>query len=60
MRKSNKKGKYAFDKLTSGRDDYDKKDNSNMKTDGAELGDSHFIYLFTYLFIYLLLFMFCL
>ena len=37
VRKSSKKGTYAFDKLTSGRDDYDKKENGNGKT-GAELG----------------------
>ena len=38
VRKSSKKGTYAFDKLTSGRDDYDKKENGNGKTEGAELG----------------------
>ena len=33
VRQANKKGKYAFDKLTAGRDDFDKKNIEKMETD---------------------------
>lgn len=43
MRQATKKGKYAFDKLTAGRDDFEKNNNSSADN-GGELGKILFFF----------------